>query len=86
MKNLCVDCGNSKAEPEDELCRECIDKTSVSAVASNDGVIKPDDCCHLCKGGWCTDETAALTCKDALLPDDYGETIDHSGVGCQRAL
>lgn len=38
MKNICVDCGNSKAEPGDELCRECIEKTSVSAVASNDGL------------------------------------------------
>lgn len=61
-------------------------KDEQTASLVEQGVIKPDDCCHLCKGGWCTDEVAALTCKDALLPDDFGETVDHSGIGCQRGL
>ena len=31
---VCTDCGVNKVEPEDELCKECLDRLDISAPAS----------------------------------------------------
>ncbi len=51
-------------------------------------VIKPDDCCQHCEGGWCKDGKAALTCEHALWPDNTDDKWDfyRDGVGCEKAL